>query len=340
MDRRASEILTAGLLALVVGAAPLPAAASAGDAGDAGAPAGDDTDDGEAAKASRTPPPPPKSKKAKTKRKSWRERKAEEAAAQAAFEAALVDGERALARRKSAQARADAQIGAGKPLEAARDLGVLADIDGDPALMVAAAEAALAGVDVGAQRAGEVARGHAVSAEARIAELQRSDDENALVSLGLDADGLRELSARAAAVKRQSEDAAKSAKALRNGKGELITGAVLAGLGVSGFGVMGGGLYLKRAADQELASGGINSLDELDPELRPPFEDQYGRASTMTAVGAVVGAAGLAFGGTLLAVGIRDLKRAGWRSGGKRAALRAAPTAHRGGVGLVLGGRF
>jgi hypothetical protein len=338
MDRRASEILTAGLLAAVVGAAPLPAAAFAGDTeADAGSAAGDDTDD---AASSRTPPPPPRAKKAKESRKSWRERKAEEAAAQAAFEAALVDGERAVARRQSAQARADAQIEAGKPLEAARDLGVLADIDGDPALMVAAAEAALAGVEIGAPRAGEVARSYALNAEGRIAELSGAADENALLTLGLEAEGLKELSARAAAVKRQSEDAAKSAKALRNGKGELISGAVLAGLGLSGIGVMGGGLYLKRAADQELASGGIDSLDQLDPELRAPFDDQYGRASTMTAVGAVVGAAGLAFGGTLLAVGIRDLKRAGWRSGSERAALRAAPTVHRGGAGLVLGGRF
>ncbi len=287
----------------------------------------------EARSAKRGPPPPPPSRKRRAKD------------AQEEFEEATTSGEQALERRRRAEERAARGIEDGSPLEAARDLAVIAELDDDPALMIGAAEAALAGVGsvAGAE---EVARVHASAGKARIEELRGSDDEYALLRLGLEEEDLRQLevrakaaSTRASVASARAERAEAQSRGLRIAKGEVISGAVLAGLGLSGVAMMGSGIYLRRSADRELEAAGVSELGELSPELRRPFERQYDQASTLTAGGAVLGAVGTALGVTLIAAGVRDLKRAGWRSE-RRASLRGAPTAGRGGAGFVVGGRF
>ncbi len=263
---------------------------------------------------------------------------------QAEFEEATRSGERVLERRRRAEERAAEQVERA-PLEAARDLAVIAELDDDPALMVGAAEAALAGVGVvpGAEEAAQL---HVSAAKARIEALSSSDDENALLRLGLDDAELHQLEVRLrAATSRanvalvRSRRAEERARSLRIAKGEVISGAVLAGLGASGLAMMGSGIYLGRSADRELEAAGVDSLSELDAVYRAPFEQQYEQASTLTAVGAVVGAVGLALGGTLVAAGVRDLKRIGGGSG-RRASLHGAPSVSRGAAGFVVGGRF
>ena len=283
--------------------------------------------------AKRGPPPPPPSRKRRAKD------------AQEEFEEATTSGEQALERRRRAEERAARGIEDGSPLEAARDLAVIAELDDDPALMIGAAEAALEGVGsvAGAE---EVARVHASAGKARIEELRSSDDEYALLRLGLEEEDLRQLevrakaaSTRASVASARAERAEAQSRGLRIAKGEVISGAVLTGLGLSGVAMMGSGIYLRRSADRELEAAGVSDLGELSPELRRPFEQQYDQASTLTAGGAVLGAVGTALGVTLIAAGVRDLKRAGWRSE-RRASLRGAPTAGRGGAGFVIGGRF
>ena len=272
----------------------------------------------EKGRAKRGPPPPPPSRKRRAKD------------AQEEFEEATSSGEQSLERRRRAEERAARGIEDGAPLEAARDLAVIAELDDDPALMIGAAEAALAGVGTVAG-AEEVARVHASAGRARIEELRSSDDEYALLRLGLEEEDLRQLevrakaaSTRASVASARAERAEAQSRSLRIAKGEVISGAVLAGLGASGLAMMGSGIYLRRSADRELEAAGVDELGELSPELRRPFERQYDQASTLTAGGAVLGAVGTALGVTLIAAGVRDLKRAGWRSE-RRASLRGRP---------------
>jgi len=336
-----------------------------------------------ASKASVTVPkvrPKPKNKKKKNKNKKRKKKKARSAstkdskdpvagnesaveAESAAFESAELDGERALDRRRVAKQAANAKIEAGQGLEAAAELMAAAESEGDPALMVSAAEAAAAVFGTkqpnepkqpthpGDRSAAEAAKSHGALALARISELEGTDDEFALLRLGLDRADLEGLRSRAvAASARGSEVASAPAKAaptgpsksLRIARGEIISGAVLIGLGVSGFALMGSGLRLNALADRELQSGGIANLADLPPDLRAPFEQQYEQAATLTAVGAVLGVAGSALGGTLIAAGLRDRKRAGQGAGSKskRATIQGAPSLSQGAAGFVIGGRF
>ncbi len=304
-----------------------------------------------------------KKKKKRTKKKKSRSSKSTSGDEQAAFESATLDGDRALKRRLAAEQAAKAKINAGKGLKAAAGLISEADLEGDPALMVSAAEAAAAVLDTEAltaeerTRAQEAAKSYAGRAQARIAELEGAEDEFAWLRLGLDkgdSEGLRsraaEVSSAAAATlvsqiqaPAQAPVAARGpSRSLRVARGEIISGAVLIGLGVSGFALMGSGLRLDVLADRELEAAGIADLADLAPAQRLPFEQQYEQAATLTAVGAVLGIAGSALGGTLMVAGIRDRKRAGKGSAAKskRAAIQAAPSLSRGAAGLVIGGQF
>jgi len=115
----------------------------------------------------------------------------------------------------------------------------------------------------------------------------------------------------------------------KNGHGQIIAGSVLGVTGLAGIGVMSGGLYLSRLSDRELEKGAGRPDEELDP-----LRDQKKQGETMTAVGAVTGAIGLAIGIALISLGARDLKAS--RSEQLQARVRVAPTLG----GLVLVGRF
>lgn len=130
--------------------------------------------------------------------------------------------------------------------------------------------------------------------------------------------------ARAEALRQEARNAAR-----RRGQGELITGALLTTGGLAGVGVMAGGLFLNRLSDRELDKGAARPDEDL-----VPLYDQKRQAETMIAAGAVAGAAGLALGVALLAIGARDLKAA--RGAPLAARVRIAPTLG----GFVLAGRF
>ena len=278
---------------------------------------------------------------------------------QAALESATLAGEEALRSRLAAEKVAKEKVDAGRDLEAAAELMAAADLEGDPALMVSAAETAVAALNNNdndnealtaeqRSRAQEAATQYESRAQARISELEGDDDEFAWLRLGLDRtdlEGLRSRAAAALAAATQDSAVATSSsdpvqvpvaervpRSLRVARGEIISGAVLIGLGVSGFALMGSGLRLDALADRELEAAGIADLDDLAPAARVSFEQQYEQAATLTAVGVVLGIAGSALGGTLMAAGIRDRKRA--------VAVKATPSLSRGALGLVIGGRF
>lgn len=237
-------------------------------------------------------------------------------------------------RRRAAQARAAAQQGAGEPLAASQALALVAELDDDPILLVDAAEAALIAFEARALRSPE--RALTLAREATLAIDGLRDAEAAeLARRGLDRALLNEASARAQALVARAGAEQRRRRALRSGRGEVTSGGVFAALGLAGVGIMAGGLFLEAAADRELARAGIDALSDLDPALQRPFAEQYERASTMTASGAVIGGLGLALGGALIGVGVRDLRRAGWRPE-RRASIRAAPTLG----GVMIGGRF
>lgn len=236
-------------------------------------------------------------------------------------------------RRRAAQARAAAQQGAGE-LAASQALALVAELDDDPILLVDAAEAALIAFEARALRSPE--RALTLAREATLAIDGLRDAEAAeLARRGLDRALLNEASARAQALVARAGAEQRRRRALRSGRGEVTSGGVFAALGLAGVGIMAGGLFLEAAADRELARAGIDALSDLDPALQRPFAEQYERASTMTASGAVIGGLGLALGGALIGVGVRDLRRAGWRPE-RRASIRAAPTLG----GVMIGGRF
>lgn len=248
---------------------------------------------------------------------------------------ALLAGEEARSRRRTALERATAREAAGEGVAAARELALLAAHDDDPLLMIAAAELALAASSVRDPSPLSLARGQARATGAALARLDgAAKPADALARAGLDRAQADAAAARAEAVLASADARERSLRVARNGRGEMISGAVLTSIGVAGLGIMTGGLLLNRAAERELAAAGLDGVDQLPNGDRESFATQMDRASAMTAVGAVIGATGSALGVTLLAVGTRDLRRSGARD--QRASLRLMPSL----TGVTVAGRF
>lgn len=277
-----------------------------------------------------------KSSSKRSKRPSARELREAEAAAEREAMRSAAQEESARAHRDAARAHGAELIAAGRPREAARELAVVAAVDGDPLLFLAAAEASLAAVDARERSSSEglaQARGHVASAKDALAALR--SEPAGLARLGLDVDTLPAIDAHIAQVV-DAIDRRSGAKQRRKvALGEVISGSVLTAIGLSGLGVMSGGLYLDASADAELERAGVQDINALPPNLQPAVRAQVDRASTMIAVGSIVGAAGTALGVTLVTIGARDVKKLGGL-GRKRASLRAAPTFG----GIVVSGRF
>lgn len=277
-----------------------------------------------------------KSSSKRSKRPSARELREAEAAAEREALRSAAQEESARAHRDAARAHGAELIAAGRPREAARELAVVAAVDGDPLLFLAAAEASLAAVDARERSSSEglaQARGHVASAKDALAALR--SEPAGLARLGLDVDTLPAIDAHIAQVV-DAIDRRSGAKQRRKvALGEVISGSVLTAIGLSGLGVMSGGLYLDASADAELERAGVQDINALPPNLQPAVRAQVDRASTMIAVGSIVGAAGTALGVTLVTIGARDVKKLGGL-GRKRASLRAAPTFG----GIVVSGRF
>lgn len=275
-----------------------------------------------------------KSSSKRSKRPSTRELREAEAAAEREAMRSAAQEESARAHRDAARAHGAELIAAGRPREAARELAVVAAVDGDPLLFLAAAEASL--VDARERSSSEglaQARGHVASAKDALAALR--SEPAGLARLGLDVDTLPAIDAHIAQVV-DAIDRRSGAKQRRKvALGEVISGSVLTAIGLSGLGVMSGGLYLDASADAELERAGVQDINALPPNLQPAVRAQVDRASTMIAVGSIVGAAGTALGVTLVTIGARDVKKLGGL-GRKRASLRAAPTFG----GIVVSGRF
>ena len=123
-------------------------------------------------------------------------------------------------------------------------------------------------------------------------------------------------------------DVDKKAQLRRNARGELIAGSVLLVGGLAGLGVLAGGIFIKRAADEELEEG-----EGMSEEMLAPLNDQKKQGETMMAAGAISGAIGVALGAALLGIGARDLKASRAR---QTARVRVAPSLG----GLVVFGRF
>ncbi|HGG56628.1 MAG TPA: hypothetical protein ENK31_02400, partial [Nannocystis exedens] len=135
---------------------------------------------------------------------------------QAAFESATLAGEGALESRFAAEKAAKEKVDAGQDLEAAAELMAAADLGADPALMVSAAETAVAVLNTNRNkrssqakgaltaeqrsRAREAATRYASRAQGRLSELEGDHDEFAWLRLGLDRTDLEGLRSRAAAV--------------------------------------------------------------------------------------------------------------------------------------------
>lgn len=249
---------------------------------------------------------------------------------------ALLAGEEARSRRRTALERATAREAAGEGVAAARELALLAAHDDDPLLMIAAAELALAASSVRDPSPLSLARGQARATGAALARLDgAAKPADAWARAGLDRAQADDAAARAEAVLAGADARERSLRVARNGRGEMISGAVLTSIGVAGLGIMTGGLLLNRAAERELAAAGLDGVDQLPNGDRESFATQMDRASAMTAVGAVIGATGSALGVTLLAVGTRDLRRSGERRD-QRASLRLMPSL----TGVTVTGRF
>lgn len=234
--------------------------------------------------------------------------------------------ERAASERAPIQEHASKLEAAGKPDEALQSLLVGAEAYHDPILYLAAAEASLKRGDRRG-RAGVVDDDHCIEhvrtaqtlLTAATAETPRVDPEEhaALIAWGDD-------------LVKKAERHKQRMSARRNGRAELIAGAVLGTVGLTGFGVMSGGIYLDGASKRELDKG----MGRPDEDLAA-LHDQQRRAETMIAAGAISGAVGLALGIALIAIGARDLKATrGERP--RQARVRVAPTLG----GIVIAGRF
>ncbi|MEZ4450220.1 MAG: hypothetical protein R3B09_12155 [Nannocystaceae bacterium] len=322
--------LRAALVGLAVASAPTISRA-APEVGIDWADAASKPDGAEAATKSK----PKATKKSSRARPSAKERREAEVAREREALRAATQEESARRHREAARARADALVAAGRPAEAARELAIVAGVDRDPLLYLAAAEASLAALD-SRERGGDglsLAQAYVAAAEGELRRL--GADPAALARLGLDADTIPAVEAHVGQVRGAIDRHIRAERRRRAAVGETVSGAVLTTIGISGLAVMGGGLYLDRAADAELARAGVKDVQSLPADLQPGIEAQYDRASTMTSVGAIAGAGGIALGVTLFAIGVRDLKATGGLSR-KRAAIQAAPTLG----GIVIQGRF
>ena len=127
--------------------------------------------------------------------------------------------------------------------------------------------------------------------------------------------------ARAAALRASQEPAAPS------GKGRIVAGSVMVGLGISGAAIAGTGLILGRQAQSKID----------DPTIYGPTWEDWDRkgnnANVIAYVGAGVAGLGLAVGIPLLVSGTRAKRRSRQDS---RAAFQLIPRLD----GVTLTGRF
>ncbi len=267
-----------------------------------------------------TDPSPPSSRKARRAAKGAKVARSKPRTR--AMKAAL---ERAASERAPIQEHAAKLTADGKFAEALQSLLVGAEAYHDPVLYLAAAEATLQSAD----RKGRAGVPDDERCIERVRTAQTLLQTASAESPRVDPDEHAALLAWGDDLVKKAERHTQRMSARRNGRAELIAGAVLSATGLAGFGVMSGGLYLNAVSERELAKG----MGRPDEDLAA-LHDQQRHAETMTAAGAISGAVGLALGVALISIGARDLKAT--RAEKLQARVRVAPTLG----GFVLAGRF
>ncbi len=233
--------------------------------------------------------------------------------------------ERAASERAPIQEHAAKLAADGKSDEAMQSLLVGAEAYHDPILYLSAAETTLAIAD----RKGRAGVPDDDRCIERVRTAQTLLQTASADSPRVDPDEHPALLAWGDELVKKAERHKQRMSARRNGRAELIAGAVLSATGLAGFGVMSGGLYLNTVSERELAKGMGRPEEDL-----AALRDQQRQAETMTAAGAISGAVGLALGIALISIGARDLKAT--RAEKLQTRVRVAPTLG----GFVLAGRF
>lgn len=147
----------------------------------------------------------------------------------------------------------------------------------------------------------------------------------------IDAEQVEAIVAESAGIVRVVERRREGARQGRRGKQELIAGAVMLSLAGVGAALLGSGVSLHRKYHNRVDPlAGMEAMYDLTA-----LKERYDLGTTMVTGGALLMVGGLLLGGTLSALGARDLRQ-GRRLRGTMARVYVAPSP----FGLSLSGRF